>query len=41
MNQNKFQYKVQGIDYDVEIEEMEGNLAKVNGGLKNGNESCK
>jgi len=29
MNQNKFQYKVQGIDYDVEIEEMEGNLAKV------------
>ena len=30
MNQNKFQYKVQGIDYDVEIEEMEGNLAKVN-----------
>lgn len=30
MNQNKFQYKVQGVDYDVEIEEMEGNLAKVN-----------
>lgn len=29
MNQNKFQYKVQGVDYDVEIEEMEGNLAKV------------
>ena len=29
MNQNKFQYKVQGIDYDVEIEEMEGNLAKI------------
>ncbi len=36
MNQNKFQYKVQGIDYDVEIEEMEGNLAKVN---VNGNPS--
>ena len=30
MNQNKFQYKVQGVDYDVEIEEMEGNVAKVN-----------
>lgn len=29
MNQNKFQYKIQGVDYDVEIEEMEGNLAKV------------
>lgn len=26
---NKFQYKVQGVDYDVEIEEVEGNLAKV------------
>lgn len=26
---NKFQYKVQGIDYDVEIEELEGNVAKV------------
>ncbi len=26
---NKFQYKVQGVDYDVEIEEMEGNVAKV------------
>ncbi|MBP3512114.1 MAG: biotin/lipoyl-binding protein [Prevotella sp.] len=30
MNQNKYQYKVQGVDYDVEIEEVEGNLAKVN-----------
>lgn len=29
MAQNKYQYKVQGIDYDVEIEELEGNLAKV------------
>ena len=28
---NKYQYKVQGVDYDVEIEEVEGNLAKVNG----------
>lgn len=27
---NKFQYKVQGVDYDVEIEELEGNVAKVN-----------
>lgn len=26
---NKYQYKVQGADYDVEIEEVEGNLAKV------------
>ena len=26
---NKYQYKVQGDDYDVEIEEVEGNLAKV------------
>ena len=26
---NKYQYTVQGIDYDVEIEEGEGNLAKV------------
>ena len=26
---NKYQYKVQGVDYDVEIEELEGNLAKV------------
>ena len=26
---NKFQYKVQGVDYDVEIEELEGNVAKV------------
>ena len=26
---NKSQYKVQGVDYDVEIEEVEGNLAKV------------
>ena len=24
---NKFQYKVQGVDYDVEIEELEGNVA--------------
>ncbi|MBO5186864.1 MAG: biotin/lipoyl-binding protein [Prevotella sp.] len=30
MNQNKYQYKVQGVDYDVEIVEVEGNLAKVN-----------
>ncbi len=30
MNQNKYQYRVQGVDYDVEIEEVEGNLAKVN-----------
>ena len=27
---NKYQYKVQGVDYDVEIEEVEGNIAKVN-----------
>ena len=27
---NKYQYKVQGIDYDVKIEEVEGNVAKVN-----------
>ena len=26
----KYQYKVQGIDYEVEIEEVEGNIAKVN-----------
>ena len=26
---NKYQYKVQGVDYDVEIEEVEGNGAKV------------
>ena len=26
---NKYQYKVQGGDYDVEIEEVEGNVAKV------------
>ena len=26
---NQYQYKVQGVDYDVEIEEVEGNLAKV------------
>ncbi len=26
---NKFEYKVQGADYEVEIEEMEGNIAKV------------
>ena len=26
---NKYQYKVQGVDYDVEIEEVEGNVAKV------------
>ena len=26
---NKYQYKVQGIDYDVEINEVEGNIAKV------------
>ena len=26
---NKYQYKVQGVDYDVEIEDVEGNLAKV------------
>ena len=27
---NKYQYKVQGVDYDGEIEEVEGNVAKVN-----------
>jgi len=27
---NKYQYKVQGVDYNVEIEEVEGNIAKVN-----------
>ena len=27
---NKYQYKVQGVDYEVEIEEVEGNIAKVN-----------
>ena len=27
---NKYQYKVQGVDYNVEIEEESGNLAKVN-----------
>lgn len=26
---NKFQYKVKGVDYEVEIDEVEGNLAKV------------
>ena len=26
---NKFECKVQGVDYEVEIEEMEGNIAKV------------
>ena len=26
---NKFQYKVQGVDYDVEIEDIDGNIAKV------------
>jgi len=26
---NKYQYKVQGVDYDVEIEDVEGNIAKV------------
>jgi len=26
---NKYQYKVQGIDYDVEIVDVEGNVAKV------------
>ncbi len=26
---NKYQYTVQGVDYDVEIEEIDGNLAKV------------
>lgn len=27
---NKYQYKVQGVDYEVKIEEVEGNIAKVN-----------
>ena len=27
---NEYQYKVQGVDYEVEIEEVEGNIAKVN-----------
>ena len=27
---SKYQYKVQGVDYEVEIEEVEGNIAKVN-----------
>lgn len=27
---NKYQYKVQGVDYDVEIINVEGNIAKVN-----------
>jgi len=27
---NKYQYKVQGVDYDVEIIEVTGNVAKVN-----------
>ena len=27
---NKYQYKVQGVDYEVDIEEVEGNIAKVN-----------
>jgi biotin carboxyl carrier protein len=27
---NKYQYKVKGIDYEVEIAEVEGNIAKVN-----------
>lgn len=27
---NKYQYKVQGVDYEVEIAEVEGNIAKVN-----------
>ena len=26
----KYQYTIQGVDYDVEINEIEGNLAKVN-----------
>lgn len=26
---NKYQYKVQGVDYDVEIIDVEGNIAKV------------
>ncbi len=27
---NKYQYKVQGVDYDVEIVDVEGNIAQVN-----------
>jgi len=27
---NKYQYKVQGVDYEVEIVNVEGNIAKVN-----------
>ena len=27
---NKYQYKVKGVDYEVEIAEVEGNVAKVN-----------
>jgi len=27
---SKYQYKVQGVDYEVEIAEVEGNIAKVN-----------
>ncbi|MCD8296890.1 MAG: biotin/lipoyl-binding protein [Prevotella sp.] len=27
---NKYQYKVQGIDYEVEIVDVDGNIAKVN-----------
>jgi len=27
---NKYEYKVQGVDYTVEIEDVEGNVAKVN-----------
>ena len=26
---SKYQYKVQGVDYDVDIQEVEGNIAKV------------
>ena len=26
----KYQYTIQGVDYDVEINEVEGSLAKVN-----------
>ena len=26
---NKYEYKVQGVDYEVEIEDVEGNIAKV------------
>ncbi len=28
-NSNKYQYTVKGVDYDVEIESVEGNIAKV------------